>query len=112
MGLVTTKDVIDWWSQNPACTPTLVTPIVYFRQHPGKTADTSRCTLHISGMTCASCVVAIEKHVRKQRGVHSISVALISAKGELEFDPHLVSAEYVAAAISDLGFATEVGESE
>ena len=40
----------------------------------------SKCFLHISGMTCASCVAAIEKHVGKLEGVREVRVALMASK--------------------------------
>ena len=42
--------------------------------------DFSKCSIHIGGMTCSSCVVAIEKHLKKMRGINSVSVALMAAK--------------------------------
>lgn len=35
-------------------------------------AEISRCTLEVRGMTCASCVAAIEKHCAKMHGKHSV----------------------------------------
>jgi len=72
--------------------------------------NVSKCYLHVSGMTCASCVAAIEKHVKKIPGVKNILVALIAAKAEVDYYPDVVTPAEIAESITDLGFQTSVIE--
>lgn len=44
----------------------------------GDDSDLEKCFLRITGMTCASCVAAIEKHTRKIKGMISHHVTLSS----------------------------------
>ena len=64
-----------------------ISPLVseVFEEHQGGSEELRKCFLHIGGMTCASCVVAIEKHVAKVEGVTSIMVALMAAKAEVRW---------------------------
>ncbi|KAK3860857.1 hypothetical protein Pcinc_033120 [Petrolisthes cinctipes] len=78
----------------------------------GDESNLEKCFLRVTGMTCASCVAAIEKHARKVKGVHSILVALMAAKAEVQYDPEQVMPQQVASSITELGFPSTVLEED
>lgn len=70
-----------------------------------------KCYIRITGMTCASCVAAIEKHAKKLHGVHNILVALMAAKAEVWFTADSgITAQDIADSITDLGFPASLME--
>ncbi len=65
---------------------------------------TQTVTIGIEGMTCNSCVQAIEGMASQRAGVHAIKVNLQEKKGIVTFDSSLTSPEELRAAIEDMGF--------
>ncbi|KAM6497163.1 Cu-transporting P-type ATPase [Amanita muscaria] len=68
------------------------------------TPSTQKCELRIEGMTCGSCVEAIEGVLRQQNGIHSVKVALLAERGVIEFDPDIWTTEKLMSEIGDIGF--------
>ncbi|KAK9728181.1 hypothetical protein K7432_001290 [Basidiobolus ranarum] len=63
-------------------------------------------TFTVSGMTCSSCVNAIESALKKLKGVkpNSVSLSLLTGKLLLEHDGGLISTADLAQIIEDLGY--------
>ncbi|XP_024144754.1 copper-transporting ATPase 2 isoform X1 [Oryzias melastigma] len=72
--------------------------------------EVKKCFVLVAGMTCASCVANIEKHVLKHRGIISVLVSLMAGKAEVKYDPGVLSAPAVAQLIQELGFGAKVME--
>lgn len=61
-------------------------------------------TIGIEGMTCNSCVQAIEGIVSQRAGVRSIKVCLQEKNGIVTFESSVTCPEELRAAIEDMGF--------
>ncbi|XP_033114023.1 copper-transporting ATPase 1-like [Anneissia japonica] len=71
-----------------------------------------RCQLQVTGMTCASCVATIEKNLKKEKGIESVSVSLMAQKAEINYNIHLITSNKIANFISDMGFSAKVLEDD
>jgi Cu+-exporting ATPase len=63
-----------------------------------------KAKISISGMTCASCVGAIETALQAECGVIKASVSLLLENGEVVYDPQLITAEKVTQVIEEIGY--------
>ncbi len=66
--------------------------------------QTERATLAVSGMTCATCALRIEKGLKNVAGVNFASVNLATEKATVEYDPKLVEQGQFEKLIRDLGY--------
>jgi Cu+-exporting ATPase len=67
-------------------------------------------TLPITGMTCANCVAAVERNLKKLDGVHVVNVNLASERATLEYDPSLLSQGAIFDRIERAGYGVALGE--
>ncbi|XP_038604066.1 copper-transporting ATPase 1 [Tachyglossus aculeatus] len=73
--------------------------------------DVRKITVAVQGMTCRSCVQAIEQKVGQAKGVHCIQVSLEGKNATVIYDPKLQSPESLREAIDDMGFDASVPDS-
>jgi Cu+-exporting ATPase len=73
-----------------------------------------KAVIKISGMTCASCVLTIEKSLGKVDGVKNVNVNFASEKALVEFDPQKTSLKELEQAIEKTGYGVikEEGKKE
>ncbi len=64
--------------------------------------------LDIEGMTCASCVKAVEKSLSKLDGVSFVSVNLMDEKAVVKFDPTLVKIKDMEKSIKKAGYGASL----
>ncbi|XP_028251585.1 copper-transporting ATPase 2 isoform X2 [Parambassis ranga] len=69
-----------------------------------------KCFICIKGMTCASCVANIERHLLKHKGIMSVLVSLMAGKAEVKYDSGVTDAASVTRLIKDLGFGADLIE--
>ena len=61
-------------------------------------------SFHVTGMTCASCVRRVEKALKRVEGVDDASVNLATEKATVVFDPAVVEADSLSAAVEKAGY--------
>ncbi|XP_072539678.1 copper-transporting ATPase 2 isoform X2 [Salminus brasiliensis] len=71
-----------------------------------------KCFVHVTGMTCASCVANIERNLLKHKGIKSVLVALMAGKAEIKYDPEDVDPAQIVRLISGLGFGASLVEDD
>ena len=67
--------------------------------------NTETLSLPVEGMTCASCVLRVEKALKSVDGVANASVNLATEKAFIELDPSKATVEELQKAVADSGYA-------
>ncbi len=73
---------------------------------------TKQLTLPITGMTCANCVAAVERNIKKVDGVQVANVNLSSERATVEFDPALAGLDDFLTKIERAGYGIAAGEAD
>ncbi|RUS27446.1 E1-E2 ATPase-domain-containing protein [Jimgerdemannia flammicorona] len=60
--------------------------------------------LEITGMTCASCVAAVERALLARDGVYKAQVNLLTSSGQVQHDPTVIGARDVVDAVNEIGY--------
>ena len=71
-------------------------------------AATSRVTLPVEGMTCASCQANVQRTLTATPGVHNAAVNLMMHEATITYDPAVLSAETLVATINDTGYQSHL----
>jgi copper chaperone len=66
--------------------------------------ESIKTTLHVEGMSCRHCVMAIEKAVSALAGVKAVKVDLDAKSVNVEFDPGKVTLDSIGKAITGEGY--------
>jgi Cu+-exporting ATPase len=69
-------------------------------------------TLPITGMTCANCVAAVERNLKKGEGVSFASVNLASERASVTFDPRKTGQQALIERVRKAGYDIALGEAD
>jgi Cu+-exporting ATPase len=68
------------------------------------TGRTETVTMPVSGMSCASCVLTVEKTVHRLPGVANVAVNFAAEKAVIEYDKKITTLADIKKAIQDVGY--------
>ena len=75
-------------------------------------SENKQLTLPITGMTCANCVAAVERNIKKVDGVQEASVNLSSERATVVFNPDIAKLDNIIFRIQRAGYDVAGGELE
>ena len=75
-------------------------------------ADNKQMTLPITGMTCANCVAAVERNLKKLDGVNTALVNLSSERATIEYDPEKIALGDMISRVERAGYGIASGEAD
>jgi len=69
-----------------------------------KEAAKHRVIVSVTGMSCTTCALAIEKQVKKLSGVSDVKAAVMLDKVFIDYNPNLVDSAAIRKAIDKTGY--------
>ncbi len=86
--------------------PSLLTPdnITGLVEELGYGVATTRAELPIEGMTCANCVLTIERNLKRLPGMEDVAVNLATEKASIVYNPAMLDISEVKDLVEDLGY--------
>ena len=75
-------------------------------------SETKQLTLPVTGMTCANCVVTVERNLKRLDGVGSAVVNLSSERATVEFDSAKLGLTEIIARVERAGYGIATGEAD
>jgi P-type Cu+ transporter len=88
--------------------PVLLPVIIHAIEDEGYGVGTRKLDIAVGGMTCASCVSAVEKTLKGLEGVIEASVNLATEKASIEYIPTITGFEDFKRVISDAGYSAHL----
>ncbi len=63
--------------------------------------------LEIEGMTCSACSNGLERYLKKQKGIQTVSVNLVMANASVEYDETILEQKQIEEFIKEAGFESK-----
>ena len=70
----------------------------------GKEVEKNRVVVSVTRMSCATCAFAIEKQIKKLKGVNDVKAAIMLNKVFIDYDPRLVDSATIKKEIDKTGY--------
>jgi len=78
----------------------------------GEKAGKSRMVVSVRNISCVTCGLAIEKQVKKIKGVENVKTAVMLNKVFIDYDPKLVDSGTIRKAIDKTGYKSYMNVEE
>jgi len=69
-----------------------------------KKAERHRVIVSVTGMDCVTCALAIEKRIKKLKGIKDVKAAIMLNKVFIDYDPNFVNSATIKKAIDKTGY--------
>ncbi|HAY84523.1 MAG TPA: heavy metal translocating P-type ATPase, partial [Chloroflexi bacterium] len=75
-------------------------------------SKTKQISIPVTGMTCANCVAAVERNIKKVDGVQVANVNLTTERAAVEYDPSRANLTEMISRIERAGYGIATGEAD